>query len=141
MAIGTETIDPVHMLVGPGNAFVAGFIGSPAMNLVEGSIKGGTFTAENITVKGLTAADGPVTLGFRAEDASIAAKGEISAPVYAMELLGDATMVTARAGTGMVAVKAAKDYRAKIGEHVSISIPKTACHLFDSASGARIGEG
>ena len=58
-----------------------------------------------------------------------------------MELLGDATMVTARAGTGMVAVKAAKDYRAKIGEHVSISIPKTACHLFDSASGARIGEG
>ena len=35
---------------------------------------GGTFTAENITVKGLAAADGPVTLGFRAEDASIAAK-------------------------------------------------------------------
>ncbi|GIS11299.1 MAG: hypothetical protein CM15mP115_04500 [Alphaproteobacteria bacterium] len=29
----------------------------------------------------------------------------------------------------MVAVKAAKDYRAKIGEQVSISIPKTACHL------------
>ncbi len=132
---------PTEIYDRPANAFVAGFIGSPAMNLVEGSIKGGTFTAENITVKGLAAADGPVTLGFRAEDASIAAKGEISAPVYAMELLGDATMVTARAGTGMVAVKAAKDYRAKIGEHVSISIPKTACHLFDSASGARIGEG
>ena len=58
-----------------------------------------------------------------------------------MELLGDATMVTVRAGTGMVAVKAAKDYRAKIGEQVSISIPKPACHLFDSANGARIGEG
>ena len=132
---------PTKIYDRPANAFVAGFIGSPAMNLVEGSIKGGTFTAENINVKGLAAADGPVTLGFRAEDASIAAKGEISAPVYAMELLGDATMVTARAGTGMVAVKAAKDYRAKIGEQVSISIPKTACHLFDSASGARIGEG
>ena len=132
---------PTEIYDRPANAFVAGFIGSPAMNLVEGSIQGGTFTAENITVKGLAAADGPVTLGFRAEDASIAAKGEISAPVYAMELLGDATMVTARAGTGMVAVKAAKDYRAKIGEQVSISIPKAACHLFDSASGARIGEG
>ncbi len=115
---------PTEIYDRPANAFVAGFIGSPAMNLVEGSIKGGTFTAENITVKGLAAADGPVTLGFRAEDASIAAKGEISAPVYAMELLGDATMVTARAGTGMVAVKAAKDYRAKIGEQVSISIPR-----------------
>ena len=132
---------PTEIYDRPANAFVAGFIGSPAMNLVEGSIKGGTFMAENITVKGLAAADGPVTLGFRAEDASIAAKGEISAPVYAMELLGDATMVTARAGTGMVAVKAAKDYRAKIGEQVSISIPKAACHLFDSASGARIEEG
>ena len=132
---------PTKIYDRPANAFVAGFIGSPAMNLVEGRIKGGIFKAENITVKGLLAADGPVTLGFRAEDASIAAKGEISAPVYAMELLGDATMVTARAGTGMVAVKAAKDYRAKIGEQVSISIPKTACHLFDSASGARIGEG
>ena len=132
---------PTEIYDRPANAFVAGFIGSPAMNLVEGSIKGGTFTAENIKVKDLAAADGPITLGFRAEDASIAAKGEISAPVYAMELLGDATMVTARAGIGMVAVKAAKDYRAKIGEQVSISIPKAACHLFDSASGARIGEG
>jgi len=132
---------PTEIYDRPANAFVAGFIGSPAMNLVEGSIKGGTLTAENITVKGLAAADGPVTLGFRAEDASIAAKGEISAPVYAMELLGDATMVTARAGTGMVAVKAAKDYRATIGEQVSISIPKTVCHLFDGASGARVGEG
>ena len=82
---------PTEIYDRPANAFVAGFIGSPAMNLVEGSIKGGTFTAENINVKGLAAADGPVTLGFRAEDASIAAKGEISAPVYAMELLGDAT--------------------------------------------------
>ena len=132
---------PTEIYDRPANAFVAGFIGSPAMNLVEGSIKGGTFTAENINIEGLAAADGPVTLGFRAEDASIAAKGEISAPVYAMELLGDATMVTARAGTGMVAVKAAKDYRAKLGEQVASSIPKTACDLFDSASGARTGEG
>ena len=130
---------PTEIYDRPSNAFVAGFIGSPAMNLVEGTMKGGTFSAENITVAGLAAQDGPITLGFRAEDASIAGKGEIDAPVYAMELLGDATMVTVRAGSGMVAVKAAKDYRANIGEQVSISIPQAACHLFDSATGARIG--
>ena len=132
---------PTEIYDNPANVFVAGFIGSPAMNLVEGVLKGGTFSAENITVPGLAAPDGPITLGFRAEDASIAVKGEIDAPVYAMELLGDATMVTVRAGTGMVAVKAAKDYRAKIGEQVCVKVPHAACHLFDSASGARIQGG
>ena len=132
---------PTEIYDRPANAFVAGFIGSPAMNLVEGIVSGGTFTAENITVKGLAAADGPVTLGFRAEDASIAGKGEINAPVYALELLGDATMVTVRAGSGMVAVKAAKDYRATIGDQVHITLPTSACHMFDSVSGARVDGG
>ena len=132
---------PTEIYDRPANAFVAGFIGSPAMNLVEGMVSGGTFTAENIAVKGLAAADGPVTLGFRAEDASITGKGEINAPVYALELLGDATMVTVRAGSGMVAVKAAKDYRAAIGDQVHITLPTSACHMFDSVSGARVDGG
>src|SRR6185312_16155673 len=53
----------------PANTFVAGFIGSPAMNLVPGTVEGGVFTGDNIRVEGLSkAASGPVTLGFRAED-------------------------------------------------------------------------
>ena len=129
---------PTEIYDHPANVFVAGFIGSPAMNLVNGTMKKGIFTAENITVPGLAGPDGPVTLGFRAEDAALAASGEISAQVYALELLGDATMVTVRAGAGLVAVKAAKDYRAQIGAPVSIAVPHAACHLFDSATGARI---
>ena len=70
------------------------------------------------------------------------AAGMVSADAYALELLGDATMVTVCAGSGMVAVKAAKDYRAAIGDQVHITLPREACHLFDSASGARIdGDG
>jgi len=76
----------------------------------------------------VTAADGPVTLGFRAEDAQVAAQGEISAPVYTMELLGDSTMVTLRAGGALVAIKAAKDYRAEIGQPVCVRLPASACH-------------
>ncbi len=140
---------PTEIYDRPANVFVAGFIGNPAMNLVEGEVKDGTFTAENISVPGIGTTDGPLTLGFRAEDATLAATarakktaGMLSAEVYALELLGDATMVTVRAGTGMVAVKAAKDYRAAIGDQVHITLPLEACHLFDSASGARIdGEG
>lgn len=130
---------PTDIYDSPANTFVAGFIGNPAMNLMEGEIKDGVFTGKNVTVNGLPKGPaGKVTLGYRAEDASIAKSGEIEAPVYSMELLGDATMVTVRAGGAMVSVKADKEYRAEIGEAVGIKIPAGICHLFDAESGARI---
>ncbi len=131
---------PTDIYDTPANTFVAGFIGSPAMNLVEGTLSAGTFTAQNIRIEGLNAPDGQVTLGFRAEDAAVVpAGGQITAPVYTMELLGDATMVTVRLGEAMVSVKADKAYRIQIGDTVSISVPADICHLFDTASGERIG--
>jgi multiple sugar transport system ATP-binding protein len=81
---------------------------------------------------------GPVTLGFRAEDATVAATGAIDAPIYSLELLGDATMVTVRAGGALVSVKAGKEYRAEIGEPVSAAVPAGICHLFDAQSGERL---
>ena len=81
-----------------------------------------------------------MTLGFRAEDATVVESGgEISAAVYALELLGDATMVTVRAAGTFVSVKAHKDYRAEIGDAVSISVPSGACHLFDTRTTTRVG--
>ena len=129
---------PTEIYDRPANTFVAGFIGSPAMNLIEGRIEGGTFLAEGVRVPGLALPDGPVTLGFRAEDAAVAEQGQIAAPVYTMELLGDATMIAVRAGGSLVAVKAAKDLRMAIGAPVSIAVPPGACHVFDAA-GERIG--
>ncbi len=123
----------------PANAFVAGFIGSPAMNLMEGTLKNGVFEGKNVRIEGLPAGHGgPVTLGFRAEDASLAQTGEIAAPVYSMELLGEATMITLRAGGGLVSVKADKEYRADIGSPVAISVPPAICHLFDATTGERL---
>ena len=124
----------------PANTFVASFIGSPAMNLMDGEIKGGTFTGKNVSISGLTAPDGAVTLGFRAEDATLsdAGAGQITAPIYTIELLGDATMLTVRAGGQLVSVKAHKEYRAEIGDTISFSVPAEICHLFDKESGARV---
>ena len=132
---------PTEIYDRPANEFVAGFIGSPAMNLIKGTIKDGIFTGDaiNIPCKGMP--DGAITLGFRAEDASIAKRGgEIKAPVYAMELLGDATMITVRVNGALVSVKASKEYRAEIGDSVHISVPSEVCHLFDAQTGARMGE-
>ncbi|MBT8476560.1 MAG: ATP-binding cassette domain-containing protein, partial [Alphaproteobacteria bacterium] len=131
---------PTEIYDRPANTFVAGFIGNPAMNLMEGELQGGTFTGKNVSIAGLTGLDGPVTLGFRAEDAAIAeTAGQISAKVYTMELLGDATMITVRAGGALVSVKAHKEYRAEIDDPVDISIPVGICHLFDTKTGQRMG--
>ncbi|MEP0941304.1 MAG: sn-glycerol-3-phosphate ABC transporter ATP-binding protein UgpC [Rhizobiaceae bacterium] len=131
---------PVDIYDRPQNTFVAGFIGSPAMNLMQGRLEGGVFTGENVKISGLeTSHSGEVTLGFRAEDAEICdVASELEAPVYSMELLGEATMVTAKAGGSLVSVKAAKDYRSQIGDTVQVSIPADICHLFDGDSGERL---
>lgn len=136
--VGTPTDIYDH----PANTFVAGFIGSPAMNLVEGTLSNGSFTAENMRVDGLpTGHNGKVTLGFRAEDASIATTGQIAAPVYSIELLGEASMISYRIGGALVSVKAAKDYRAAIGDVVHAHVPAAICHLFDTATGTRLTKG
>ena len=130
---------PTEIYDFPANAFVASFIGNPAMNLIEGHVSGGTFTAERVSISGLSAADGDVTLGFRAEDASVVETGgQITAPIYTQELLGEATMVSIRIGGALVSVKADKNYRAEIADTVSIRVPTEHCHLFDAKTGARV---
>lgn len=131
---------PMEIYDRPANTFVASFIGSPAMNLIAGHIENGIFSCEGIRITGLpTAITGPVTLGFRAEDARLADRdGEIEAPIYTVELLGEATMLSMRVGGELVSIKVGKDYRAEIGDLVRISIPAAACHLFDHSTGARI---
>ncbi|TMV09032.1 sn-glycerol-3-phosphate ABC transporter ATP-binding protein UgpC [Ruegeria sediminis] len=131
---------PTEIYDTPANTFVASFIGNPAMNLVDGVIEGGVFKAQNSVIPGLDAPDGPVTLGFRAEDANVVESGgEINAPIYTMELLGDATMVSVRIGGALVAVKADKNYRAEIGDQVSLHVHTDHCHLFDATTGERMG--
>lgn len=132
---------PVEIYDTPANAFVASFIGNPAMNLMDGEVKDGTFRAEHVEISGLDAADGKVTLGFRAEDAekTVTGQGQINAPIYTQELLGDATMISVRIGGALVSVKADKTFRAEIDDNVSISVPANICHLFDAETGVRFG--
>jgi multiple sugar transport system ATP-binding protein len=130
---------PLDIYDRPANTFVAAFIGNPAMNLIEGNLQGGNFSADSVHIPGFAGvADGPVTLGFRAEDAAIVSRGEIAAPVYSMELLGDSSMVTMQAGGGLVAIKAAKDFHTAIGAPLAAHVPARICHLFDRATGARL---
>jgi multiple sugar transport system ATP-binding protein len=136
---------PTDIYDRPANTFVAGFIGSPAMNLMAGTLTNGIFSAPNVSISGLPlTVNGPVTLGFRAEDATVlgagvnSVYGEIAAPIYSIELLGDATMVTVRVGPALIAAKAPKTFRANIGDSVAFRLDPAHCHLFDAASGERL---
>ena len=131
---------PTDIYDNPANTFVAGFIGSPAMNLIDGMLENGRFTADGVEINGLpTQHTGMVTLGFRAEDASVAdGNANVNSKVYSLELLGEATMVTMKAGGTILSVKSGKDYRTNIGDAVSADIPADICHLFDHKTGERL---
>jgi len=138
---------PMEIYDAPANAFVAGFIGSPAMNLVGGTVDsgdaGGVFTAPNMKLAGLPGnLRGDITVGFRAEDIHVvdgdAAGACIRAPVYSLELLGDSTLVTVKSGEALVAARAPKTFTADIGAAVGLAVPVDKCHFFDASHGGRI---
>ncbi len=121
----------------PANSFVASFIGSPAMNLMHGTISNGVFIGENVKINGLNKEhSGEVNLGFRAEDASIVESGgEIIGATFSFELLGDATMVTIKAGGEVISVKSDKNYHTEIGSTVRAHVPANLCLLFNEETG------
>ncbi len=132
---------PAEIYNNPANLFVAQFIGSPPMNIIKGTLDGTNFMAhgEKIgsPVKGRI--DNAV-LGVRPEDCAVTslAKGDIKADVYTTELIGDHTLVTAKIGSDMLTVKASKDFVAKSGDRVGISLPKSSLYVFNGADGARV---
>ena len=132
---------PEEIYNDPKNLFVAGFIGSPAMNLIEGATRDGRFLlagAPIADVGGGTRAG--VVLGVRPEDLDIAEPGEGSfdAEVYACELTGESVLVTVELAGRRIAAKADRHTRKAIGETVGIRVDSAHAHLFDAASGERL---
>ena len=129
----------------PANLFVAGFMGSPPMNFVRGSIENGRFESEGgvgVPVEGGGARDGgAAVMGFRPEDAEVADPGTglFDATVYAAELTGDVTLVTvALGGDASLAIKMPKEYDVDFDRKVAVRFPLERGFLFDAASGERL---
>ncbi|MCY3995111.1 MAG: ABC transporter ATP-binding protein [Rhodobacter sp.] len=124
----------------PSSTFVAGFIGSPPMNLVEGVLAGGTFEAPGFRVDALPVAhSGKVKLGFRPEDCTIGGDApQVSGTVYGIEPTGDITYVSLRAGEKLVEIKTDRDYRADLGNRESVTLDTRRLCLFDAATGTRL---
>ncbi|MET0428076.1 MAG: ABC transporter ATP-binding protein [Microvirga sp.] len=125
----------------PANLFVAGFIGSPSMNLLEGSLIDGTFRSREFHVPGLGGGtrDG-IVLGVRPEDVRVVAPGSgiLDAPVYAFELTGESVLVTVTVAGRQFSARGDRHFRCEIGDSIGIAFDPARTYLFDAASEARI---
>lgn len=132
---------PAKIYNDPANLFVAQFIGSPPMNVVHGALEGSFFQSRGAKI------DAPVSgriekaiLGVRPEDCGVVApeKGQLVAEIYTVELIGDHTLVTVKAGEDMLTVKAPKDFAGNTGENIGVTLVKDRLFVFDVTSGARV---
>ena len=137
---------PEEIYNDPANLFVAGFIGNPAMNLIRGDLREGRFVADSINIdvfggvaQTSTSRSG-VVLGVRSEDLSVVepGRGDLDAPVYSVELTGENTLITVRAGGQKIIARADRFYRNEINAAVGIKVNSEHVYLFDAASEQRI---
>ena len=132
---------PEQIYDDPRNLFVAGFIGSPAMNLIEGATQDGRFMMAGASIAGVGGGSREgVVLGVRPEDLAISESGEGSfdAAVYASELTGESVLVTVEIAGRRIAAKADRHTRLAIGETVGIRVDPDHVYLFDAATGDRL---
>ena len=126
----------------PANLFVAGFIGSPAMNLISGSVKDGMFITSGGTrlVKLDTADRDKAILGVRADDMQIyeAGQGDIDVKIYAFENTGESSLLTVQWGKQRVIARGDRHLRKEQDDVVGIRLNPHHLYLFDPETENRI---
>jgi multiple sugar transport system ATP-binding protein len=125
----------------PADTFVATFVGSPKMNLIDGAVTGGELRTESgvrITVGGPHA--GAVTIGVRADDLILTPSPDGATVVELVELLGPRAIITVRSAdqqlTSVVEAAALTDIT--VGATVELSAREV--HRFDVQTGIRLAD-
>ena len=129
----------------PSNTFVATFIGSPQMNLVEGKLVDGVLEVAGSTLKGVEADyEGKVIVGFRPEKVDLSGQGDLKfmGQVEFVENLGADYIIHIRLPHDtLVSAKLHRDPGVSVGDRVVVSVDRRHVHLFDPASGEAISHG
>jgi len=134
---------PLDLYRDPDNKFVAGFIGSPAMNFMEGGVRDGAIEVPSLARPVPVAADfapedSEVTVGLRPEHLTLDSSGETHT-VDLTEALGGVSYayLTSRTGERMI-VEERGDVRSREGDTVGIGFDDDRVYLFDRKSEARL---
>ncbi|HLG17327.1 MAG TPA: ABC transporter ATP-binding protein [Blastocatellia bacterium] len=137
---------PMNIYDRPANRFVAGFVGSPSMNFIEGRIDA---AARALVRPGIVlrlgdeqlsrlAGRDQVTLGIRPEHIQVSHEsrdGYLRASVYVTELMGNETVVVLLLGDEKLTARAPAEFRAEIDSPVWVRLSMEKSVLFDAQSG------
>ena len=147
---------PLDLYDRPANLFVAGFIGSPAMNMIDGTYRqeSGTSWIElpnnfSLPLKGPLHKAGngagaiadrtAVVIGIRPEHLILdPAEDGFGGPVELIEPTGFGTILHVRIGAATVKAFSLDRNAVALGEHLSLYLPPEKLHLFDAESGQRL---
>ncbi len=133
-----QTGSPAEIYARPANSFVAGFIGSPPMNLIRGAVTSGRFEHAGGALDLPGQPDGAAMLGIRPEDISLVEEGgDIDGMVYSSELLGDSTLLNIRIGDGLISAKVGPGDGREMDSAISLTFDRARLHVFDGQSGER----
>ena len=135
---------PMEVYENPASVFVAGFIGSPAMNFLSGTVE----TGGRIALKGGGAIAGAanigagrkITAGVRPEHLTPCAPSEANlvGSVEMIEALGADTLIHVAVAGSSIIVRQPNGAPANVGEPIALAAAPSRVYLFDADSGARI---
>ncbi len=130
---------PKELYFDPPDLFTAGFLGFPAMNLIEGNVKDDNFFSSSGLKLNLaqSARPGAAFLGIRPEDVTIADGGEFAGEIQSIENLGRQELLLVQTlSEDRLKLVAGGGYY--VGDQVKISIATGKAFLFDKETGKRL---
>ncbi len=127
---------PIELYERPANMFVAGFLGTPRINLLPGRLSGNAVDLGDAEVPVLVrpgvAANASVTLGLRPDVLRLDDAGTIPATVDVVEELGNIKLIYATLSNGVAIVAEAKGPAPKLGQLVRFSLGTGTRHVFNA---------
>ncbi len=143
---------PNHVYSHPVNRFVAGFVGTPPINFIDGSLTdtgvldAGEFTyplSEELARAARAASSDEITLGIRPQNIVVYAQdatkdGLITAELYTTEPLGDMTILDLKIGDSLLKAAVESDFSAGDAKVVKLDLPPEKILLFDGKTGAAL---
>ena len=135
---------PIELYARPRNQFVAGFLGTPQMNMLKAKVQSGTGDGMSLSLDGgqgslhatvdrvTSVADADCTVGIRPEHLALSDSGAITGTVIATEMLGSETIVFANLQSGENITASVRGIRSlSQGAIVRLSVDPRFVHVFD----------
>ncbi len=129
---------PQELYERPAHLFVAAFIGTPPMNLLELADGPAGAVIRGTDMPLFSGRGEGLVLGVRPEHLRLDESGGLQVELVAADYLGADTIVMARIGEQRLAVRVPGHVRVRPGERACVRFARRALHLFDRASGARL---